>query len=169
MMGGDDNLRLGCDSTHSSNLRAFSADTTGQLDILGHDGHTLGVNSTQVGVFKETHQVGFGSFLQGKNGRSLEAEVGLEILSNLTDQALERKLANEQVSGLLVTTDLSESDRSRAITVGLLDTSSSGGGLASSLGGKLLTRSLSSSGLTGGLLGTGHLESYGLRIISMFL
>ena len=32
-------------------------DTTGQLDVLGHDCDTLGMDGTQVGVFKETNQV----------------------------------------------------------------------------------------------------------------
>ena len=40
----------------------------------------------------------------------------------------------------------------------LLNSSGSGGGLAGSLGGELLTRSLSSSGFTCGLLGTSHFD-----------
>ena len=40
--------------------------------------------------------------------------------------------------------------------MGLLDASGGWGGLTGSLGGELLTRSLSSGGFTGGLLGTGH-------------
>ena len=42
--------------------------------------------------------------------------------------------------------------------MGLLDTTSGGGTLTGSLGGQLLTRSLSSCGLTGGLLGTSHYD-----------
>ena len=34
------------------NLSTLSADTTSQLDILGHNGDTLGVDSAQVGVLK---------------------------------------------------------------------------------------------------------------------
>jgi histone H3 len=59
------------------------------LDILGHDGHTLGVNGTQVGIFEKTNKVGLGRFLEGKNGSGLETEVSLEVLSNLTDKTLE--------------------------------------------------------------------------------
>jgi hypothetical protein len=33
-------------------LRAFTTETTGQLDILGLDGHTLSVDSSQVGIYK---------------------------------------------------------------------------------------------------------------------
>jgi hypothetical protein len=116
------------------------------------------VDGSQVGVLEETNKVSLGGLLKGKDGRSLEAEIGLEVLGNLTDKALERQLADEELSGLLVASDLTKSDGSRAVSVGLLDTSSGRGGLAGSLGGELLARSLSSGGLAGGLLGTGHFD-----------
>ena len=56
----------------------------------------------------------------------------------------------------MVAADLTEGDGPWSVTVGLLHTSSSRGGLASGLGSELLTRGLSSGGLAGGLLGTGH-------------
>jgi len=34
-------------------LGAFSADSPCQLDVLGHDGHPLGVDSAQVGVLEQ--------------------------------------------------------------------------------------------------------------------
>ena len=139
-------------------LRAFATDTTGKLNILGHDGDTLGVNGTKVGILEQTNQVGLSGFLEGKNGRSLEAKIGLEVLGDLTDKTLERELADEQVGRLLVTTNLTASDSSWTVSVGLLDSSSGRGTLTSGLGGELLTRSLSSGGLAGGLLGTGHFD-----------
>ena len=36
------------------NLSTLSADTAGKLDVLGHDGDTLGVDGAQVGVLKKT-------------------------------------------------------------------------------------------------------------------
>jgi hypothetical protein len=114
------------------------------------------MDGAQVGIFEETHEVGFRGFLKSKDGRSLEAKIRLEILSNLTDETLEGQLADQQVSGLLVATDLAKGDSTRAVTVRLLDSSSSRSGLASSLGGKLLTGSLASGGLTSGLLCAGH-------------
>ena len=36
-------------------LSTLSTDTAGQLDVLGHDGHTLGVDGAQVGVLKQTN------------------------------------------------------------------------------------------------------------------
>jgi hypothetical protein len=63
-----------------------------------------------------------------------------------------RKLANEELSRLLVTTNLTKGDGTGTVTVRLLDTSGSGGRLASSLGSKLLSGSLSSGRFTSGLL-----------------
>jgi len=137
-------------------LRALSTDTAGKLNILGHDGNTLCVDSTQVSILEESNKVCLSGLLKCKNGRSLETEISLEILGDLTDKALEGQLADKKVGGLLVTTDLAKGDGSRAIPVGLLDTSSGGGGLAGCLGGELLAGSFSSGGLACGLLGTGH-------------
>ena len=140
-------------------LRSLSTDAAGELDILGHDSHTLGVDSTQVGIFEKTNQVSLSSFLEGQHGRALESKIGLEILGDLTHKTLEGQLADEKVGGLLVTTDLTESDRSGTVTMRLLDSTGGGGRLTGSLGGELLTGSLSSGGFTCGLLSTCHLES----------
>ena len=42
----------------------------GQLDVLGHDGDALGVDGAQVGVLKQTHQVGLAGLLQGERGET---------------------------------------------------------------------------------------------------
>jgi hypothetical protein len=137
-------------------LRSLATDAAGELDVLGHDGDTLGVDGSQVGVLEEADEVSLGRLLKGKDGRSLEAEIGLVVLGNLSHQALERQLADEELGRLLVASDLTKSDGARSVSVGLLDTSGGRGRLAGSLGGELLARSLSSGGLAGGLLGTGH-------------
>merc|ERR1711911_6711 len=118
-------------------LSALSADAAGQLDVLGHDGDSLGVDGAQVGVLEETNQVGLGSFLESHDSGRLEPQVSLEVLGNLTDETLEGQLADEELCGLLVTSDLTEGDSTRAVSVGLLDSSGGGGRLASGLGGKL--------------------------------
>jgi hypothetical protein len=138
-------------------LRAFSSQSAGELDILGLDGDTLGVDGSQVGIFKETDKVSFSGFLESTNGRGLETEVGLEVLGDFTDQALEGQLADKEFGRLLVTTNFTESNGSGSVSVGLLDSSGNGGRLAGSLGGELLAGGLASSGLSSGLLGTGHL------------
>jgi hypothetical protein len=139
-----------------NNLRTFSSQSASELDVLGLDGDTLGVDGSQVGIFEQTDEVGFSGFLEGTDSRRLETEVGLEVLGDFTDQTLEGQLADQEFSRLLVTTDFTEGDGSRSVSVGLLDSSSNGGRLAGSLGGELLAGSLSSSGLSSGLLSTGH-------------
>ena len=139
-------------------LRALSADAAGELNILGHNSHTLGVNGAQVGVLEKTNKVGLSSLLKGEDGRSLEAKIALEILGDLADQTLEGKLADEEVGGLLVPTDLAKGDGSGTVTVGLLDTSRSRGGHACGLGGELLAGGFASGGFAGGLLGTSHFD-----------
>ena len=110
------------------------------------------MDSTQVGIFKETDQVGFGGFLERQDGRSLEAQITLEILSDFTDQTLKGQLSNQKIGALLVPTNLAKGDGSGPVSMGLLDTSGGGGGLAGSLSGELFSGGLSSSGLAGGLV-----------------
>ncbi|KAH9406477.1 hypothetical protein TYRP_013457 [Tyrophagus putrescentiae] len=100
----------------SGRLGALTTDAAGQLDVLGHDGDTLGVDGAQVGVLEEANQVGLAGLLQGHHGRRLEAQVGLEVLGDLADQALEGQLADEQLGRLLVATDLTEGDGAGAIS-----------------------------------------------------
>ena len=72
----------------------------GELDVLGHDSHTLGV----VNVLEKADQVSFGRLLQGHDGGALGAQVSLEVLGDLTDEALEGQLADEELRRLLVAT-----------------------------------------------------------------
>lgn len=78
----------------------------------------------QVGVFEEGDEVGFSGFLESHDGGGLEAEIGLEILGDFTDEALEGQLADEEFGGLLVLADFTESDGTRPEAMGLLDTTS---------------------------------------------
>ena len=141
-------------------LSTLSTDAAGELDVLGHDGDTLGVDGAQVGVLEETNKVSLRGLLEGHDGRGLEAQVGLEVLSDLPDQTLEGQLADEELSGLLVPPDLTEGHGAGPVPVGLLDAAGGRGGLASGLGSQLLPGGLASSGLTGGLLGTGHFDRF---------
>ena len=45
-------------------LSTFTTDTTGKLDVLWHDGHTLGVDGTQVGILEKTNKVCLASLLE---------------------------------------------------------------------------------------------------------
>jgi hypothetical protein len=86
-------------------LGALSTDAAGELDVLGHDGDALGVDGAQVGVLEEANEVGLGGLLEGEDGGSLEPQVGLEVLGDLADEALEGELPDEELGGLLVPAD----------------------------------------------------------------
>ena len=129
------------------------------MNVIGRDGDTLGIDSAQVGVSEETDKVSLRSLLKGHDGGGLETQVSLEVLSDLTDKTLEGQLADQKLSGLLVTTDLTESDGTGPVTMGFLDTSGGGDALTGSLGSQLFTGGFASGRFTGGLLGTGHLIS----------
>ena len=72
-------------SCQRGSLAAFASDSSGELDVLGHDGDSLGVDGTQVGVLEQADQVGFGSLLPGEHCRRLEAEVRLEVLRDFAN------------------------------------------------------------------------------------
>jgi hypothetical protein len=109
-----------------STLGTFATNATGKLDVFGHDGHTLGVDGTQVRVLEQTNEIGLRSFLKSQDSRRLETKIRLEVLGNLTDKALEGSLSDEEISALLILADLTKSYSSRAVSVRLLDSSRSG-------------------------------------------
>ena len=75
--------------TSTSTSRPLAADAARELDVLGHDGDALGVDSAEVGVFEEAYEIGFSSFLEGEDCRALPSQV-LEVLRDLFDKTLER-------------------------------------------------------------------------------
>jgi hypothetical protein len=79
-----------------------------KLHVLLHDCYVLGVKGTQVCVLKQSNEVHLQSLLEGKYSSALEMNVILEILSKLSYQTLEWHLANQKVSRLLVSLDLSK-------------------------------------------------------------
>ena len=48
------------------------------------------MDGAEVGVLEETNQVGLAGLLKSHYGRALESQVSLEVLSNFTNQPLER-------------------------------------------------------------------------------
>jgi hypothetical protein len=96
------------------------------------------VNRAQVGVLKQANQVRLSGLLQRQDGSGLESQVRLELLRQLAHQALEWQLADEQLSGLLVTANLSQGNSAWAVAMGLLHAAGSWGGLTRGLGGQLL-------------------------------
>ena len=68
-------------------------------------------------------------------------------MSDFSNKSLEGELSDEELGRLLVSSNLSESDGTWLISVGLLDTSCAGGALSGSLGCKLLSWGFATSGL----------------------
>lgn len=68
------------------------------------------MDGAQVGVLEEGDEVSLDGLLESADGGALEAEVALEVLGDLTDETLEWELADQKLGGLLVATDLTESD-----------------------------------------------------------
>ena len=55
---------FGVEARHLSTL---STDAPGELDVLGHDGHPLGMDGAKVGVLKETNKVSLTGLLKSGN------------------------------------------------------------------------------------------------------
>ena len=49
------------------------------------DGDTLGMDSAKVGILEERDEIRLDGLLKGTDSRRLEAEIGLEVLGNLTN------------------------------------------------------------------------------------
>ena len=138
-------------------LCSFSADSAGQLNVLGHDRDTLGVDGAQVGVFKKTNEVSFASFLKSHHSRALETQISLEVLSDFSHKTLEGQLADQQLGGFLVTTNLTKSYCTRPVTMRFLDSTGSRSALTSCLCGELFTWSFSTGRFSCSLFRTCHL------------
>jgi len=150
------------DSLHKGSAwrsAALTTDAAGELHVLGHDGHTAGVDGAQVGVLEETDHVGLSSLLEGEDGGALETEVVLELTGDLADEALEGELADEELGALLEAADLAEGDGARSEAVGLLDATGGDSLLVGALVGDVLAGSLASGVLAGGVLGAGHFDN----------
>ncbi len=139
--------------------RSLTADSAGELEILGHDGNSLGVDGAEVGVLEETDEVGLGGLLEGEDGGGLEAEVVLELRSDLADESLEGELSDEELGALLEASDLTEGNGAGSEAVGLLDAASGGSGsLLGLLVSDVLSGGLATGVLSSGLLGSCHFE-----------
>ena len=144
---------------------SFATDSSCQLDILWHDGDSLGVDGAKVGVLEKTNHVGLRSLLEGKDSGGLEAEFASVLGGDLTDESLEWEFSDEKLGALLESSDFSESDGSWSESVWLLD-STGGWVLFGSLVGDVLSWVLGSGALAGSLLGAGHFSSL-IEIINL--
>ena len=146
-------------------LGALSADAAGQLNVFRHDGDSLGMDSTQVCVLEKTNEVSLASFLKCHHGGALEAQLSLEILGDLTDEALEGKLADKKFGALLIAADLSEGDSTGSVSMRFLHSSRGRGTLSGCFGRQLLSGSFPSSRFASRLLGTSHVREVVERLV----
>ena len=137
-------------------LSTLASDASSELDVFRHDGDSLGMDGAEIGVFEEANEVSLGGFLEGQDSRALEAEIGLEVLRDLSHEALEGKLTDQELRALLILPDLSQGHSAWAEAMGLLHAACSRGGFTSSLCGQLLAGGLPACRLASCLLGPGH-------------
>lgn len=62
-----------------THLGSLTTETAGELDVLGLDCDTLGMDGAKVGVLKERDEIGFDGLLESTDGGGLEAEIGLRV------------------------------------------------------------------------------------------
>lgn len=144
-------------------LSAFSADASRELDVLGHDGHSLRVDSAEIRVLEETDEVSFAGLLERHDGRTLEAEVRLEILCDFAYQTLEGQFPDQEFGALLVTANLTQRDGTGTIAVRFLHASGGRCALPGRFRGQLLSRRLAAGRFARSLLGTCHIVAFNRR------
>ena len=70
---------------NSNNLGPLAPDPPGELNVLGHNGDSLGMDGTQVSVLEQSNQIGLTGFLESAHGSGLEPQIRLKILSYFTN------------------------------------------------------------------------------------
>lgn len=124
---------------------AFSSDSSSELHVLLFNSHSLSVDATQVSVLEDAHQVGLGGFLKSQEGLSLASKGVIELHADGSHDSLEGGSWQEEVGGLLVSLDLSESNGTWLESILSLFT------VVGLLGGSWLNSALGWTGLLGSL------------------
>eukprot|EP00960_Hanusia_phi_P021083 622403-Hanusia_phi.AAC.1 len=78
--------------------------------VLWQQGHTFCVDGSGLRHREILRQVRLRRLLKRRHSVGLEAEIGLEILRDFPHKPDERDLAEEEISGLLVLSDLPKGD-----------------------------------------------------------
>ena len=93
------------------------------------------MDGAKVCVLEETCEVALSSLLKGQEGGTLEAELGVDALTDSSDETLEGGLSKHEICSLLVLLDLSNGDcsGSESELALLLDATLSSSGLLASL------------------------------------
>ena len=90
-----------------------TADAHSELHVLLHKGHTIGMNSAQVGIREDADEVSFSSLLEGLESTGRVSDLRIEAASDLSDGSGERCSLNEELVVLLVGFDLADGNSAR--------------------------------------------------------
>merc|ERR1711862_111622 len=101
----------------------LSSNSPRQYHILHHNRHPSRMNRAQIRILHQAHQKGLKRMLQCFQSRTPVSYILLVALGYILHDPLERQLPDKQVGRLLVLSDLSESDCTWPVSVGLLDAS----------------------------------------------
>lgn len=77
--------------------KSVASDSFRQLKILRHDGNSLSMNGTKVGILEKGDKVSLSSFLQSEYSLTLESNFLFPLLSNLTDHPLEWQFSDQKI------------------------------------------------------------------------
>ena len=115
------------------------------------------MHGAHVGVFHQADKVSLGSLLKSEDGGALEAKVLANAGGNFAHKALERQFSDQQISALLVSPDVAEGYRARAVSMRSFSGSrhSGAGGLCNQLSSRRLP---SSRRLSRGLFCASHVD-----------
>jgi hypothetical protein len=97
-----------------------SSDAASELHVLCHESNSLGMESTEVTVFKEAGEVTFTGLLKCSQALRREPYLRLLLACKFFNQALERESRDDGLDLALELFDLSECDCSRSESVLLL-------------------------------------------------
>ena len=86
----------------------------------------------------------------------MESELLVESVGNFSDESLEWELSEEEISGLLISSDFSEGDGTWSESVWFFDTTSGSGSFSGGLSGKGFLWGFSRGRFSGGLFSSGH-------------
>jgi hypothetical protein len=100
----------------------LSFDAAIKPHVLWHDCDTSRFDGTQAGALKETKQVSTNDFLEGHDSWGPETKISHEVLHNFSDNLVDGKLVDEELSGLLAMMGITGRNINRVVTVGLIDT-----------------------------------------------
>mmetsp|Transcript_12929 Transcript_12929/g.19584 ORF Transcript_12929/g.19584 Transcript_12929/m.19584 type:complete len:234 (+) Transcript_12929:417-1118(+) len=91
---------------------SFTPQSSCQIHVADHDGHPLGVDGAEVGIFEQPHHVGFAGLLQGQDSLGLESVLLILLCGpgDLANQTLKGELLHQQVGALLVLSNLAKSN-----------------------------------------------------------